>query len=247
MPHPTERDLAMRPTIVLVHGAFAESSSWNGVLTHLADAGVEAVAAPNPLRSVAGDAASVSDLVRSIDGPVVLVGHSYGGQVITNVDLDAGDIVGAVYVAAFAPEPGESAAELAARFPGSTLSEALSPVPRADGDTDLFIARGRFHAQFCADVPEGEAALMAVTQRPITAAALEGPCGESALWRSVPTCFVLAEADQNIPIAIQRVMAERAGAVKVVELAGASHAVAVSQPAAVAELVLHNAGLAVGA
>jgi pimeloyl-ACP methyl ester carboxylesterase len=104
-----ERNAAMRPTIILVHGAFAESASWKGVLDPLLDAGHRVVAAPNPLRGVTADAAAVGDLVRTIDGPVVLVGHSYGGAVITNVDADAGEIAGLVYVAGFAPEPGESA------------------------------------------------------------------------------------------------------------------------------------------
>ena len=107
----------MRPTIVLVHGAFAESSSWDQVIDRLLDAGHPVVAVANPLRGVAADAACVSDHVRAVEGPVVLVGHSYGGAVITNVDPDAGEIVGLVYVAAFAPKPGDSCFELSARLP----------------------------------------------------------------------------------------------------------------------------------
>ena len=139
----------MQPTIVLVHGAFAESASWDGVVDPLLAAGHDVVAAANPLRGIASDAAAVSDLVRTIDGPVVLVAHSYGGAVISNVDADAGDIAGLVYVNGFAPEPGETCFELAAMFPGSMLGEAtVQPVPRSDGTTDLYIARDRFHDVF---------------------------------------------------------------------------------------------------
>jgi pimeloyl-ACP methyl ester carboxylesterase len=148
----------MKPTIVLVHGAFAESASWNPVIDSLAGAGHPVIAAPNPLRSPAADAAAVGDLLRTIDGPVVLVGHSYGGMVISNVPADAGQITGLVYVCAFAPESGDTCNALAAKFPGSTLGETLRPVPRSDGTTDLYIATERFHAQFCADVPAPEAA-----------------------------------------------------------------------------------------
>jgi pimeloyl-ACP methyl ester carboxylesterase len=158
----------MPTTIVLVHGAFAESASWDAVIDPLQSAGHPVIAAANPLRGVATDAAAVSDVVRTVDGPVVLVGHSYGGAVISNVDADAGEIVGLVYVAGFAPDQGESANTLAAMFPGSTLADAVQPIPRSDGTTDLVIAPDRFHDQFCADVPEPQAAKMAATQRPVT-------------------------------------------------------------------------------
>src|SRR5207253_772043 len=175
---PTERSL-MRPTIVLVHGAFAESSSWDQAIDQLLDAGYPVTAIANPLRGVAADAACVSDHVRSIEGPVVLVGHSYGGAVITNVDPEAGEIVGLVYVAAFAPLPGDSCFELSAVFPGSTLGDALRAVSRSDGTTtDLLIVRERFHEQFAADVPAPRAARMAATQRPVTQEALVEPSGE---------------------------------------------------------------------
>src|SRR3954452_14733963 len=156
----------MRPTIVLVHGAFAESSSWDPVIDRLLDAGHPVVAVANPLRGVAADAACVSDHIRGVDGPIVLVGHSYGGAVITNVDPDAGEIVGLVYVAAFAPQAGDSCFELSAVFPGSTLGDALQAAPRSDGTTDLSIRPDRFHQQFCADVSASQARRMAVTQRP---------------------------------------------------------------------------------
>jgi pimeloyl-ACP methyl ester carboxylesterase len=234
----------MRPTIVLVHGAFAESSSWDGVIDPLQDAGLDVVAAANPLRGLAADAAAVSDLVRSIDGEVILVGHSYGGAVITNVHADAGQITGLVYVAGFAPAGGESCFDLAGKFPGSTLGEALGPVPRGDGTTDLYIAADRFHAQFCADVPAEQATRMAATQRPVTQEALLEPSGSQPLWQQHPTWFVYGELDRNIPAALQRFMADRAGAHRSVEIAGASHAVAVSHPHETAALILASVGVA---
>jgi pimeloyl-ACP methyl ester carboxylesterase len=231
----------MRPTIVLVHGAFAESASWDGVVDRLLAAGYDVVAAANPLRSLAADAQSVSDVVRSVEGPVVLVGHSYGGAVITNVDPDAGEIVGLVYVAAFAPKPGDSCFELSAVFPGSTLGDALQAIPRSDGTTDLTIRKDRFHSQFCADVPAAQAARMAVSQRPVTQEALQEPSGDRPLWRERPSSFLIATEDRNIPAAVQRFGAERAGARRTLELDGASHAPSVSQPGAVADLILEAA------
>src|SRR2546421_11813903 len=144
----------MKPTIVLVHGAFAESASWSSVIYSLVNAGQPVIAAANPLRGLTADAAAVGDLVRTIDGPVVLVAHSYGGAVISNVPADAGEIIGLVYVNAFAPDPGESCFALAGRLPGSMLGADTSRVvPRSDGTTDLYIARDRFQELFCADVP----------------------------------------------------------------------------------------------
>jgi len=229
------------PTIVLVHGAFAESASWNRVIEPLLAAGHRVIAAANPLRGLASDATAVSDVVREIEGPVVLVGHSYGGAVITNVD--APNVAALVYVAAFAPAPGETCFALSTMFPGSSLGDALESWPRADGTTDLTIARDRFHEQFCADVPAPEAALMAATQRPATQEGLTEPSGESSLWKTTPSWFVVAELDRNIPAQLQRYLAERAGAEQTIELAGASHAVAVSRPNAVADAILEAAKL----
>jgi pimeloyl-ACP methyl ester carboxylesterase len=233
----------MRPTIVLVHGAFAESASWNGVIDPLQHAHHRVLAVANPLRGVASDAAALSDVVREIDGPVVLVGHSYGGAVITNVDPAAGEIVGLVYVAGFAPQPGETCAELSTMFPGSTLADTLEATPRADGTTDLTIAPGEFHMQFAADVAKFDAEHMAVTQRPITREALLEPSGERPLWREVPSYFVFGALDRNIPAAVQLFMAGRAGAQHTSELEGASHAVAVSRPTAVADVIKTAAAL----
>ena len=237
----------MGPTIVLVHGAFAESASWDGVVDALLETDHPVIAAANPLRGVAADAASVSDLVGSIDGPVLLVGHSYGGAVITNVSPDAGDITGLVYVAAFAPEPGESAFTLAGMFPGSTLGDALEATPRRDGTTDLRIAKDRFHAQFAADVPEAQTARMAATQRPVTQEALLEPSGEHSLWKSHPSWFIFGEEDRNIPAAVEHYMAKRAQARRKIEIPGASHAVSVAHPRATAHLIREAAALQVAA
>jgi pimeloyl-ACP methyl ester carboxylesterase len=244
---PTERNLVPPTTIILVHGAFAESSSWDGVIDPLVSAGHAVIAAANPLRSLAADAAAVSDVVRSVDGPVVLVGHSYGGAVISNVAPDAGEITALVYIAAFAPDYGENANALSQRFPGSTLGEALQPVPRSDGTTDLYIRRELFHAQFIADVPESKAAHMAVTQRPVTLEALNEPTGERPLWKQVPSWFLIAGKDRNIPPELQRFMAERAGARGMVELPDASHGGGVTHPEETARLILDAAAAQVTA
>ena len=231
----------MRPTIVLVHGAFAGSASWGRVIDPLLRAGNPVIAAANPLRGLASDAAAVSDLVRTIDGPVVLVGHSYGGAVISNVDAGAGAIAGLVYVAGFAPAPGESAVTLTGLYPGSTLAAALRPVPLGDGTTDLYISPEHFHAQFAADLPEAQAARMAATQRPVTQEALSEPSGARPLWKERPAWFLFGTEDRSIPAAAQRFMAERAGAHRTIELPGASHAVPVSHPEATAQLILDAA------
>jgi pimeloyl-ACP methyl ester carboxylesterase len=228
----------MNRTVVLVHGAFAESSSWGDVAERLVDEGHHVIAYANPLRSVAGDAAGLTELVRTIDEPVVLVGHSYGGAVITNVPADAGEIAGLVYVAAFALEAGESAADASA---GGTLAETLQPVQLPGGGVDLYIQQDKYHQQFCADLPERQAQLMAITQRPISEAALGEGSGEAPLWKTVPSWFIFGELDRNIPAGAHRSMAERAGSRRIIEIAGASHVVGVSHPAEAAELILEAA------
>jgi pimeloyl-ACP methyl ester carboxylesterase len=238
----------MRPTIVLVHGAFAESSSWDGVIDPLVAEGHHVVTVANPLRTLAGDAAAVSDLVRSIEGPVVLVAHSYGGAVISNVDPDAGEIVGLVYANGFAPDAGENCFQLAAMFPGSMLGpETARPVMRSDGTTDLYVAPESFHEIFCQDVSESQAALMATTQRPATQEALTEASGEHPLWKHVPSWFLIGDDDRIIPPALQRYMAERARAHRTVVVEGASHAIPVSHPAATVHPILEAAALRVAA
>ena len=227
----------MQTTIILVHGAFAESSSWRGVTARLTP-DHRVIAYANPLRGIASDAAGLSELVRSIDGPVVLVGHSYGGTVITALSPDVGSIVGLVYVAAFAPDHGENALGLTGKFPGSTLGETVRSYPLGDGTNDLVVDRDLFPGQFAADVPAADAAVQARTQRPIRDYALgEAQPAETPAWKTLPSWFVFGDADKNIPVEGLRFMAERAGAVSIKEIPGASHSVMVSQPAAVTELI----------
>jgi pimeloyl-ACP methyl ester carboxylesterase len=235
---PKERTVST-PTVVLVHGAFADSSSWNGVITRLIDESVPVVAAANPLRSLSGDAEYVRSVVASVEGPVVLVGHSYGGSVITQAASSDPKVVGLVYVAAFAPTTGESALDLSGRFPGSSLGDTLASRPLPGGGTELTIRQELFAEQFADDVDPVVAARMAAGQRPVTEAALtEGLATDTPAWRLLPSWFVLAEADRNIPARAIHSMAHRAGAREVVEVERASHAVAVSHPTAVADTVL---------
>lgn len=228
---------AAKPTIVLVHGAFADSSSWNGVAGILQKDGYRVIAAANPLRSVSGDAAYVASILDSVDGPVVLVGHSYGGQVITTAANGHANVKSLVYVAAFAPDAGEAAGALAGRFPGSTLGQALAPpVKLARGSVDLYIDQGKFQLQFAHDVPVAEAALMAVAQRPITQTALEETSGEPA-WKKLPSWFIYGDGDRNIPAKVLGFMAQRAGSRHTVVIKDASHVVMVSHPREVAALI----------
>lgn len=230
-----------KPTIVLVHGAFADASSWNGVIARLERDGFKVIAAANPLRGVAGDAAEVSALVNAEPGPVVLVGHSYGGPVITEAANGKANVKALVYVAGFAPETGESSLTLSAKFPGSTLGDSLTTVARPDGDEDLYIRRDRFRAQFAADVPAAQAAAMAATQRPVTLSALSEPSGAAA-WKRLPSYVIYGSEDRNIPSAVMAFMASRAQARKTVVLKGASHALMVSHPDKVAALIEDAAG-----
>jgi len=233
---------ATRQTIVLVHGAFADSSSWSGSIPALRAAGYRVLAVANPLRGLDHDAAYLRSVLAAVDGPVVLVGHSYGGSVMTVAADGDPKVTALVYVASFLPEVGESTGELAAKFPGARLGEALEPfpAPTPDGGTgdDLYIRQEEFRAVFAADVPAETAALMAATQRPIIGQAL-ADTSSAAAWRSIPSWSLIARQDLAIPLASERFMAERAGATTV-EI-DASHAVSVSQPDAVTEIVLDAA------
>ncbi|MGW1341404.1 alpha/beta fold hydrolase [Kribbella sp. NPDC002412] len=231
-----------RPAVVLVHGAFADASSWNGVVERLLERGLEVVAVANPLRSLTTDAAYVRDVIAGIGRPVLLVGHSYGGMVITEAAAQNDNVVGLVYVDAFAPDHGENAFQLSVKFPGSTLGDALTAYPVAGGN-EFAIRQDVFQQQFCADVPDAQAAVMAATQRPVTEAALtEGLPAETPAWKSLPSWFVFSDADLNIPVELHRYLAERAGAKGHKEIPGASHALSVSQPAAVTETILEALG-----
>ena len=226
-------------TVVLVHGAFAENSSWNGVIDRLGQNGVRSVTASNPLRSVSGDAEYVADIVRSIDGPVVLVGHSYGGVVITHAATGLSNVEALVYVAAFAPDVGESTAQLSQLHPGSTLGESVEGTPLRSGEIEFTIRHDLFHAQFCADVDGPTAALMAATQRPITDRALTETLSASTPgWVGIPSWFVYGGADKNIPEAALAFFAERAGSRGPACIEDASHAIHVSRPEVVTETIL---------
>jgi len=228
---------ADKPTVVLVHGAFADNSSWNGVINILEDKGYPVVAAANPLRSVKGDAEYVASIVAGIKTPVVLVGHSYGGAVISEAAKGQANVKALVYVAGFAPDVGDTPAKLAGKFPGGTLGPNLAPpVTLKSGDKDLYIQQDKFHAQFAADVSEKEAKLMAATQRPITEAALnEAPTAPA--WKNVPSWFIYGDQDKNIPAQAHAFMAERAHSKQTVAIKGASHVVMVSNPEPVASLI----------
>ncbi|QRP44804.1 alpha/beta hydrolase [Amycolatopsis sp. FDAARGOS 1241] len=229
----------VKPTIVLVHGAFADASSWNGEVERLERRGYSVIAAANPLRGVASDGAYIKALVDSVDGPVVLVGHSYGGSVISTAALNDPKVQALVYIAAFLPDQGESAGGLSAKFPGSTLGDTLQQVALPGGETDLYVKQDLFPKQFAADVPPAQARLMAVEQRPITAAALDEASGPGA-WKNIPSWSLIPTGDKNIPPAAQEWMAQRARAHTVV-VPGASHAVLVSRPDKVADIILSAA------
>lgn len=227
-----------KPTIVLEHGAFADASSWNAVIERLQAAGYPVVAPADPLRGPAADAAALRGVLDHVPGPKILVGHSYGGSVISLAGANDPDVKALVYVAAFLPAPGETALELTGKYPGSTLGSALDPVtyPLADGTkaTDLYIRRDAFRHQFAADVPAGRAALMAATQRPIAQSALGEPA-TAAAWKEKPSWDIVTTEDLNIPEAVQLFMARRAGS-HITEVA-ASHSVAVSHPALVTRVI----------
>jgi pimeloyl-ACP methyl ester carboxylesterase len=228
---------AERPTIVLVHGAFADASSWNGVIKILEADGYPVIAAANPLRSVQSDASYVASIVQSVQSPVVLVGHSYGGLVISEAANGHQNVKSLVYVAAFAPETGETALALTGKFPGSTLGATLAPpVTLPDGGKDLYIQQDKFPEQFAADVAKKDAKLMAATQRPITEAAL-GEAAEEPAWKTTPAWFVYGDKDKNIPPQALGFMAERARSKETVVVKGASHVVMVSHPREVAALI----------
>ncbi|MFC7979983.1 alpha/beta fold hydrolase [Streptomyces cinereoruber] len=228
-----------RPTIVLEHGAFADAGSWDGVVERLQSAGYPVVAAANPLRGPANDAAYLRSVVEHVEGPVVLVGHSYGGTVISQAATGLEDKVKAlVYIAAFMPDKGESSLGLTNKFPGSTLGQVIEPVnyvlPDGSQGADVYIKPDKFREQFAADVSAGQARLMATGQRPVAAAALEEKSTQAA-WRTIPSWSLVTTQDKNIPLAAQRFMSKRANA-HTTEI-NASHAVSVSRPDAVAHIV----------
>ncbi|WP_078629341.1 alpha/beta hydrolase [Streptomyces sp. 142MFCol3.1] len=233
-----------KPTVVLVHGAFADASAWTGVVERLRAAGYPVMAPANPLRGLQYDGAYTASVLRSIKGPVVLVGHSYGGSVINEAALSSPNVKALVFAAGFLPAKGESASALAAKYPGSTLGQTLRqvpfPLPAGGTGTDLYIKQELFHKQFAADVPSSKATVMAVTQRPVAAQALEDKASGEA-WRHIPSFDLIASNDKNIPAAAQRWMAKRANAVSVE--VPSSHAAPVSHPEAITQLIERAAHL----
>ncbi|MET7684024.1 alpha/beta hydrolase [Streptomyces sp. NPDC005423] len=227
------------PTVLLVHGAFADAGSWSGVVAELQSHGIPVLAPANPLRGLASDAAYIASVAAQIDGPVVLVGHSYGGAVIT-VAGTAENVVGLVYVAAYVLEEGESLGELQGRFAlsplVSNLKEWTYPVDGAEPATEVSIKAEAYPGIFAADVPAEVTTVLAATQRPLAAGAF-GETAAAAAWQTKPSWALVSGADQAINPEVERFGAERAGAV-VLEVEGASHAVAVSQPKTVAGLIL---------
>lgn len=228
-----------KPTIVLVHGAFADASGWGGVITRLQAAGYTAYAPANPLRGVTFDADYVRTFLGTLEGPIVLVGHSYGGFVITNAATGVDAVTALVYVAAFAPDEGENGAQatgLGGDEVDLTQVVDVRPFPGAQqGDGDAYLKREIYHQVFCQDLDAEEAAIMAATQRPAALASLGLPSGPPA-WKSIPSWYLVASADHVIPPAAERVMAARAGATTV-EI-DSSHVAMISHPDEVTQLIL---------
>ncbi len=227
-------------TVVLVHGAFADASSWNGVVERLQAARMDVRAPAVPLRGISHDSAYIASFLEQVPGPVLAVGHSYGGAVITNAATDASNVVGLVYVAAFAPEEGETLGEAEGASKDSVLASALVPLHYPTGDgaetaVEFAIDPAKFHDAFAADLPTEQTALMAATQRPVAESAFSEPTGPPA-WKSLPAWTVVATGDKAAGADVIRSMAERAGAT--ITEVEASHVVMVSQPEAVVDVIL---------
>jgi len=229
------------PTVLLVHGGFADGSGWAGVIERLQAIGVNVRALVNPLRGLASDAAYVASAIQQTPGPVLAVGHSYGGAVITNAATTANNVVGLVYVAAFAPEEGESLQEIVGRSRDSTLGpavrEARYPIGQgAETAVELSIDPASFREVFAGDLPAAQAAVMGASQRPFAAAAFVEPSGPPA-WKNLPAWAVVGTADKAAGSDAVRSMAERAGA-DIVEAVQGSHVPMISQPQVVTDHIL---------
>ncbi|MFD5871118.1 alpha/beta fold hydrolase [Streptomyces sp. NPDC060322] len=233
-----DRSNGPKPTVVLVHGVFADASGFADTIALLQKAGYPVIAPANPLRDLAGDAAYVSSILDTIPGPVVLAGHSYGGAVITNAARGHDNVKALVYLGAFAPDKGESPLQLAGQFPGSELGPALLPrhypLPGGGEGTDGYIAPDKFRAVFAADLPTSTTRIMAATQRPGSIEGLSSPSAGPA-WKTIPSWYLIPNQDKVIPPAAQRFMAERAGS-HVTEIRS-SHVVMMSHPHATAAVI----------
>ena len=222
------------PTIVLVHGAFADASTWRPVYDHLARNGDTVLAPPNPLRGLPYDVSHTESLIDQLEGPVVLVGHSYGGAVIT-VAGSSDKVAGLVYVAGLVPDEGESVNDLQGRFPSLAMGPLVRPAELADGSVEISIDPARFPDVFGADLPADDAAFRAISQRPVAAAAFDDPA-TAAAWREKPSWAVFGTGDYPVAPELHRFSYNRAGS-KVTEVDGASHLLMVSQPEIVASVI----------
>jgi pimeloyl-ACP methyl ester carboxylesterase len=227
------------PSVVLVHGAFADASSWNGVIPLLQAKGIRVTAPPNPLRGLHHDADYIAGVIAETPGPVLVVGHSYGGAVITNAAGRPENVRGLVYVAAFAPDEGEKLGEILPTSKDSVLNSALVPghYPGPDGEpaVEFSIDPAMFHDAFAADVSAEDAAVMAATQRPVAELAFGEATGTPA-WKGLPTWAVVASDDTAAGADIVRSMAERAGAT--ITEADGSHVIMISRPQLVADVIV---------
>jgi pimeloyl-ACP methyl ester carboxylesterase len=231
-------------TVVLVHGAFADASSWTGVIERLQAARVRVTAPANPLRGIAIDSAYVASVLDQIPGPVLAVGHSYGGAVISNAAARASNVVGLVYVAAFAPDEGERLGEVENNSKDSVLNSALVPFtyPTGQGSTtatEFAIDPSKLQDAFAGDLSAEQAALLAATQRPVSELAFSEPSGPPA-WKKLPSWSVVASGDKAAGADVVRSMAKRAGAT-IVEVEG-SHVIMISQPQTVTDVILSAIG-----
>jgi pimeloyl-ACP methyl ester carboxylesterase len=235
-----------KPTVVLVHGAWADSSSWSRVVRRLQRDGYPVRVVPNPLRSLGTDSDYLAGYLQTIPGPIVLVGHSYGGAVVTNAATGNPNVKALVYVDAFAPDQGESVVQLASAKPGSALAVAdpstifsFTPFPGAEqGDVELTVLPKVFRTAFANDLPRAQAAVLAATQRPVALFALNAPSGVPA-WKTIPSWYLAGTIDRVLPIAEQRAMAVRAGSRLVRVRAG--HLSMVSKPGAVESIIVDAA------
>ena len=229
----------MNATVILVHGAFADASSWSGVVQKLHAAGIKVLAVPNPLRGLTSDGEYVASIAKQTDGPVLLVGHSYGGPVITYAGSKASNVKGLVFVASFGIDNGQSINDSTAAFPAPLLATSIEPRQYPNGGTpgvELYIQSAKFAQVFAADVPAAQQTILAVSQRPVAAAAFAEPLSITPAWKTLPSWFLVTTQDNAINTESQRAAAKRMNAT-VLEVA-ASHAVAVSQPQTVADFIL---------
>jgi pimeloyl-ACP methyl ester carboxylesterase len=225
---------ATKPTVVLVHGAFTDASEWDGVIKRLQADGYPVAAPPNPLHDLPSDTAYMHSYLKSVKGPVILVGHSIGGMVTTQAAVGDPQVKALVYIAALIPDKGETTAQLVGKFPGATLGKALTQVPLPGGGADLYVKPDKFHEVYAADVPTSVTDVMAAAQRPV-AAAMFGEKATETAWKTIPSWDLITTQDQAATLAVQRFMADRAHA-HTVEVKS-SHAVAVSHPDAVTSII----------